>query len=525
MDHVKKEEVSISPATKATNAVKAEKVEPVKNVREAAPKVTKTKNIEDSDIHPDHRKRSDRYLYLLLFVIVGLLVAVVYYYKMILHKPLPLIGLVISSANAQSVATVEKKSSGVYENLTVDGIDFHPYVDFRGFRLKSNSATPPEECSGLDLFGVKMFLVIEGRNLNEEWKKFKDKCSFKITGEVGALIEYGNNEEKNFLEFINPYKLTKKRKNRILEIHQLVQKNSGVVSYPETFLSLVEEKFEGKKSQKLDKLKSYSDKVKDSENVFAVLSRLYISLSWGNHSWAKREIKNLIHLTPIRYIYSIQLKGDEKKINQLKIALNTVIKKAYEVEEIKQEVRLLVSNFSLFMEGDDVKQLVSDLEANWSLADLRRLSRGGRRGREYFDFWYSSLKGRTTKNEILSYFQRSLNPDIIKEMSPHALWVFSEYLPNDKDERSEIINRGIKLGKSTDPYTRFIVFNLSSQEPLKMALAPEISWMKGATFNVKRMLHSDSLDRGQAINYSIYNLLKMGDKNEEFLWWLALQNE
>lgn len=488
--------------------------------------IEKDKDAADSDIHPDYRGRSDRYLYLLLLVIVALLLAVAYYYKMILKKPLPLIGSLINSAHAQTMSQPEKKmGSTIYENIKVDNIEFHPYINFRGFQLKSAATAAPDECSAIDSFGVRMHLVLEGENLNEEWKKFKDKCSFKIAGETGALIEYRLTEKESLEKYIAPYKLKKKKKNRILQIHSLIQKKSGPKSYAQTFLNLSQEKLEGERSQILDTLQDYSNKVRNTDNVFAVLTRLLIALEWGNHSWAKREIKDLIHLNPLRYIYSIQLNANKEKVTQLKVALDKLVKKAYEVEVIKQEVRLLVSNFSLFMEGEDIKNLVNELDANWSLADLRRLSKEGRRGREYFEFWYSSLKGRTTQNEILSYFRRSLNPDIIREMSPHSLWVFSEYLPNNKEERAEIINRGIQLGKKEDSYSRFIVFGLSSQEPLKLALAPEVAWMKGATFNIKRKLHSRSLNKAQAVNYSIYNLLKMGDKNEEFLWWLALQNE
>ena len=100
------------PAAPPSQPVPAEKVDAPKQQKEAAPKIGKKKEKvrEDSDIHPDHRKKSDRYLYLLVVVIIGLLLAVAYYYKMILHKPLPIIGSVISSAQAQAITAPEKKT-------------------------------------------------------------------------------------------------------------------------------------------------------------------------------------------------------------------------------------------------------------------------------------------------------------------------------------------------------------------------------------------------------------------------------
>ena len=451
-----KEPVMVEPVSLPTTEdiipqvpVLAEKDIPSKIIRESAPKVTKksigkVNDITDSDIHPNHRERSDRYLYLLLILIVALLLAVAYYYKIILNKPLPL----ISSANAQTVAQSEKKvGRKVYDNFEIDGIEFHPFIDIRGFHIKSVTANAPEECSAMDTFGVKMHLILEGDKLNEEWKKFKDKCSFKISGETGALIDYRFSENESLEKYISPYKLNKKNKNRIFKIASLIQEKSGPKNYVQIFINLSNEKLEGERDHILDTLQDYSTKVRNTDNVFAVLTRLLIALEWKNYSWAKREIKDLIHLNSLRYIYSIQMNTNQERMIQLQEALYRLVKKIYKVEVIKQEIRLLVSNLSLFMEDNDIKTLVNELDANWSLVELRRLSKEGRRGREYFEFWYSSLKGRTTKNEILSYFKRSLNPEIIREMSPHSLWVFSEYLPSDKEERFEIINRGVQLGR------------------------------------------------------------------------------
>ncbi|MCO4792122.1 MAG: hypothetical protein KC493_00305 [Bacteriovoracaceae bacterium] len=490
---------------------------------------------EDSDVNPIHRSRNDRYLYILLVLVLTILFAVIYYYKKILHKPLPLIGSIVSSAQAQTLrpADQKKKSTSGFEVLEIDGLLFDPIIDVHGFRLKATSSSAPESCNDLDKFGVKLHLIIQHQNLSKDWKNFKDKCSFRISGELGALIEYNDLKKKNLeiKDYLKPYKIKKKKVNKIKRMEKLSSHEFSEKSFSGIFIKIMNEDFKLKAHERLDLLNSYLEKVKKSENVYAVLTRLMIALEWGNISWAKREIKNLIHLDPIRYIYSIQRirvpkSAPEKseEIQPLIDSLKKIVNKAYAEKLLQKEVRIMVANFSLFIDGKEIRTLVDKTEANWSLLELRSLSVEGRRGREYFEFWYSALRGRTTSNEIRNYFKRSLNTNVIREMSDHALWVFSEYLPNDLEERKEIIKRAVELGNRSDPYENLTALRLITYEPLKKEIVKKVGWMKGARFNVKRKLFRKSLETGRAISFNIYNLLLLGDKDEELLWWLVLQS-
>ena len=55
------------------------------------------------------KQRNDKYLFFILILIVLLIFALFYYYKMVLNKPLPLVG--ISSAHAQTLSTLGKKKA------------------------------------------------------------------------------------------------------------------------------------------------------------------------------------------------------------------------------------------------------------------------------------------------------------------------------------------------------------------------------------------------------------------------------
>ena len=65
---------------------------------------------DEIDSHLSQRKpRNDKYLFFILILVVFLIAVLYYYYRMILNKPLPLVG--ISSAHAQSISTLSKKKT------------------------------------------------------------------------------------------------------------------------------------------------------------------------------------------------------------------------------------------------------------------------------------------------------------------------------------------------------------------------------------------------------------------------------
>lgn len=83
------------------------------NVDENEEDVALNMNEEDDiDSHLSNRKpRNDKYLFFILILVVFLIAVLYYYYRMILNKPLPLVG--ISSAHAQSISTLSKKKTSL----------------------------------------------------------------------------------------------------------------------------------------------------------------------------------------------------------------------------------------------------------------------------------------------------------------------------------------------------------------------------------------------------------------------------
>lgn len=84
-----------------------------KKINEKSNKVISSVDPQDDTIESngknDKKNRNDRYLFLLLAFICLLLFSVFYYYRTIINKPIPIIG--ISNVNAQSLTSLVKKKA------------------------------------------------------------------------------------------------------------------------------------------------------------------------------------------------------------------------------------------------------------------------------------------------------------------------------------------------------------------------------------------------------------------------------
>jgi hypothetical protein len=58
-------------------------------------------------------------------------------------------------------------------------------------------------------------------------------------------------------------------------------------------------------------------------------------------------------------------------------------------------------------------------------------------------------------------------------------------------------------------------------QAIKNLLVKEIPELSKPTFQLKRELLFKMLRRGENLYFSIYQLLKLGDRSEELLWWVT----
>jgi hypothetical protein len=87
---------------------------------------------------------------------------------------------------------------------------------------------------------------------------------------------------------------------------------------------------------------------------------------------------------------------------------------------------------------------------------------------------------------------------------------------------TQIITIFKDLWESGESYNRYLVLELLENSKIKELMAKDIPELSKPLFQLKRALFFNMLKRGENLNFSIYQLLKLGDRSDELLWWASL---
>ncbi len=160
---------------------------------------------------------------------------------------------------------------------------------------------------------------------------------------------------------------------------------------------------------------------------------------------------------------------------------------------------------------------------NWRLSELRQVSKKGPRTRRYFDFWYSKYLGRTSTMERQNFLNAVLTPRTLEEAHPSQLWVFGEDFAAEGPRLRPILDKKLaNLWKSKSFYQRLVVVQLLANPTLKEELAKSLPAMNRPLAEIRRDYFRELLHSGQAPELALYHLIKMGDLDRKYLWWVAL---
>lgn len=171
---------------------------------------------------------------------------------------------------------------------------------------------------------------------------------------------------------------------------------------------------------------------------------------------------------------------------------------------------------------DISRRINSTYGSEWSLTELRKIIGTYRLGRSFPDFWYMEMLNRTSDAEIFNFMDKSLSSRGIQQLPYESMWIFSYYLPTDDTRRKLIADKLLRMWRSKNDYHRYIVVNMLSNEAIKRLLIEKEHSFKRALFQIERDFFHKTLQSGTAVDFSLYHLIRLGDKDDRSLWWMVL---
>ncbi len=249
---------------------------------------------------------------------------------------------------------------------------------------------------------------------------------------------------------------------------------------------------------------------------------LAVALNTSNHAWARQQVAKIIKTGPYEVFFHAPL-NFEKRMEIEIIELFSLAIQRFK-KKIKNEMlsRILIDELNQLGNSIEFRSFSGRFNSDWSLAELRGMSKKELFVRKYFDFWYSKYFNRTAEVELRSFLREVLTPRTLKKALVSQLWVFAYYLPSDQKLRKILSEKLVKAWRSKDMYKKFVVIRLLGQKPIKRALQKEIPEFSKARFQIERNYFRKLLDSGVAVHFALYHLMRLGDKDRENLWWLVI---
>ncbi len=377
------------------------------------------------------------------------------------------------------------------------------------------------KCAALDDYLFKMGVLITlRRGKRELLKDYFAKCSQNLSDQMkvmmffpflGEIVEVGKYLKENGL----PLK-------RRLRIQSTFRQKKYLSSKKVVILELLET------LKKEDSLKSPGerqvvfDRVKNIGHEFwRQLFSFSLAIKAKNLPWALELKRELAKSSPYwNLIKSISFTHEEEIM--IRDFILYALTQYQEVFEDSEDVKILAERFAQIGHTNDFRLIKSQLNADWSLTEIRSKFKNPLLKSEYFDFWYLIMMNRTSDTELRQNFRKAISKRSLLKARPGQMWVFEYFFPADENRRNEIIKKLLKMWKRKNLVDRYTVLRAASLPKIKKNLADKESSFLRADFQMKREFFTEVLNTGYSTEGTLYELFQLGDKNEDNLWWLML---
>mgnify|MGYP005655958321 FL=1 len=212
----------------------------------------------------------------------------------------------------------------------------------------------------------------------------------------------------------------------------------------------------------------------------------------------------------------------KEKVVEFKSEFFKTIELGYERLQYKDLIQILMNKYMEIIETKDLAETSEKVSANWSLVEIREKASSITFGRQFPDFWYNQLLERTTRLELDAFLEKNMKKRNVYLIPIHSYGLFFNYIPKEEATRSFIIDKIHEFSKKNTCYSDDLIMYLLQSDIIKRKLSLKNKKYSAAYFNLKRKHHRRCLNEGLGIKFHLYNLLKLGDKDENLLWWLVL---
>lgn len=346
------------------------------------------------------------------------------------------------------------------------------------------------------------------------------KCINVLPPEFKLMINFpyeGSVEDAS--EYLAQNKVSTKETLRILSIwrikKQIIEEKKNIFEIIELFKNDEHLASPQKRQKVLAKISAIKTDFWRNFFEFSLASRA------KNMPWAQRLKLDLMKYSPYwTLIKGVQYSQTEER--ELEKFFIQEINNFSSLVDSGEQIKILAHRLNQMGLGDSFENLSDEFDSDWSLTDLRERVKNPLLRTEFFDFWYLVLMNRTSEAELKEKMRGMITIKTLYGMEDGQLWPFEYTFSGVEKKREIIIKRLNKMWNSKEPIDQYTVLRVSQNPVVKKLLSEINSNFQRANFQIKREFFKDVLYSGYSTDVAMYELILLGDKDNNHLWWVFL---
>jgi hypothetical protein len=273
---------------------------------------------------------------------------------------------------------------------------------------------------------------------------------------------------------------------------------------------------EKSKTQSISKFFKEYNLIEKSNSFKDSLSRLALAEHSKNDGWIRSEVDRLLRYDFIELYFDFPSTLDRNWSKDLEDLFFHYFERWSKNEN--ELVKHFIFLFSLGQEHEErYKNLRMNLDIAWSLADIRRYVKSVNFGQRYPGFWYRILNRRSNELEVDFFLSTLHDEDRMRSLGMNELWILLEKIPYQEKKKNILVERLFEIWKSKSAYGRYLVLKFLEDKQIKFEFEKKDATFKRALFQIKKETFTAVHSEGKAELLMIYELITLGDYQEQFL--------
>ncbi|RLA61911.1 MAG: hypothetical protein DRQ88_09930 [Epsilonproteobacteria bacterium] len=375
-------------------------------------------------------------------------------------------------------------------------------------------------------------MLSKKNKLDNGWKDFINRCFEKLSPSFKFQIAYKRDDFKTSNKLAGKIKkfLSREDLSKVKKIFKTREKIHKIKKWDNSFVAAMKLGFDEKHKIKIYRQnKNILTAIENEGKSFlSGILKIIVAIRVDNQAWAKKIIREFINMGPAEMIFYHHL-GENHDARTLRQLFMQFLDKVNNFLSDVKWKKMFFNQLAILTNSAEMPLDLDQWDANWSFQEIKDQYKSQNYGIPYLGFWYEMYNYNTFPAQVDRFMKDELTGDNIKKWGRNYPWLFSYYFPENEKSQEEVLKIMDELVKSKIMYDKYLMLqllgNLNESKNFKVLnkIKKRYPSLSRPLFQQKRRFYMDLLSKGEVVDFSIYQLLRLKDivVEKDILWWVT----